>query len=150
MAMGDRRRKRRKARTDRAADRKSARRDNKQTRRDSRRQARLDKKAGRRDSRTDRIAERQATRTAAYEAGMDPDAWISGLGSAAGGVLTSRFNNQTQQRRDSMSMDAAALGLKDPFASTAMGSREGQAPAGNNTMLLIAGAGLLAFMMMKK
>lgn len=56
MAMGDRRRKRRKARTDRASDRKSARRDNKQTRRDSRRQARLDNKAGRRASRTDRNA----------------------------------------------------------------------------------------------
>jgi hypothetical protein len=50
-----------------------------------------------------------------------------------------------------MSADLAALGLDNPFNQTAMGTREGDGSnGGNNNMLLIIGAALVGFMLMKK
>lgn len=122
--------KRRKARRDRRKDRREAR----QTRRDSRRQARLDRKQVRQDGRTARQQNRQATKQTAYEAGINPNAWIGdtigNVADSAGSMLTSKFQAESQP--------------------TAMTPRDQEATGGNNNMLLIIGAALVGFMLMKK
>ena len=125
----------------RAAERRAARRqrrkdrrDAKQTRRDSRRQARLDRRQVRQDARTARQANRQATKQTAYEAGINPNAWIGdtigSVADSAGSMLTSKFQAENQP--------------------TAMTPRNEDATGGNNNMLLIIGAALVGFMLMKK
>ena len=126
----------------RAAERRAARRqrrqdrrDAKQTRRDSRRQARLDRKQTRQDARTARTLARQDTRQTAYESGIDPNAWIgesvSNVADAGASALTARFQSQNQN---------PAMGPRNEDASN----------GGNNSMLLLAGAALVGFMLMKK
>tara|TARA_Y100000589_G_C26683397_1_gene438778 strand:- start:14 stop:460 length:447 start_codon:yes stop_codon:yes gene_type:complete len=148
MSRGEKRRKRRR-------DRKQARRDTKQLRRDSRRQARLDRKATKQNARTARVESRTARKSAAYEAGIDPNAWmgdtLSGLGQAAGNVISSKFEQDRLATQDLYAAQLADRDKDNPFAQTAMGmSRRDDTQPGNNNLLLYAGVGLLAFMMLKK
>jgi len=73
---------------DRRADRRQARRDARQERKDSRLMAKNERQALRVSARESNVAQRQLTRQTAYEAGMNPNQFVSDLTNLAGQGIT--------------------------------------------------------------
>jgi hypothetical protein len=79
---------RRDEKKDNRLERKTTRQETRQQRGQSRRDARLERQAGRQASRETNIQARQDTRTAAYEAGIDPNAHWGDTFTGAGNTLS--------------------------------------------------------------
>lgn len=137
---------RRNRRADRRAarqERRTSRRANKQTRKDSRRLARLERQAGRQDARGMRQSGRQATKQAAYAAGIDPNSWLGSVGNTISSVADSR-SERLQAEAYAEAWDGTGT-----MPTAADMSRKDLQGGGSNNIMLIAIAGLVAFMMMK-
>jgi hypothetical protein len=114
-----------------------------------RQQARADRQLARQEARAGNVAARQDTRQIAYAEGQNPNQFVSDLAAAGGGVAESFFENR-----------ANVLGAQNPLEEGqsanygGIPNRDWEVNAnlnqGNSTMLYVAGAGLLIYMLTKK
>lgn len=115
------------------------------SRRSERREARQERKATRQNARTERTALRQESKKAAYEAGIDPNAWVGDAFEAAGNVGAAYFGAKGGGAQSGLNKSAGAgggEGLPEPTAGT------GQTKM--NPIIIVAVLAVVAIFMFKK
>lgn len=128
----------------RRAERKQARQDNRAQRKADRRQSRADRIDQRQQGRTERAGIRSETKQTAYEAGINPNQFISDGLQAAGDVGEAYFDAKKSM-----------FGTQPAFDGTPTGAQTGKkmiptAESGGESFMPIALAGLGAMLLFKK
>lgn len=130
---------RRRERQERRAERRALRVENR--RGNARRDARRERQQQRQDARTARTQARASSREVAYENEMNPNQFVSDLGTAAGGAAESYFENR-----------ADVLNAQNPNGNPKDWSVDlgGYNSGMSSTLPLLIGGGVLIYLMSKK
>jgi ATPase subunit of ABC transporter with duplicated ATPase domains len=141
----DRRKKRKEARAEKRrirrenrANKKQARRDSRAKRKADRRQARLDRIDRRQTGKSNRTGDRQDTKRTAYEMGFDPNAWVGDVSKGVSDVVKN------------VAGAVSGGGYQKPKGQNGANISGGVNASGDQTTLMIMGAGAVALMLFLK